>query len=67
MNYLLVKITRPGCTAAELRKTLLGHRLIIRDASNFLGLDERFIRVAVRRREENDRLLRALKAAFMLG
>jgi threonine-phosphate decarboxylase len=65
-NYLLVKITRPDCTAAELRKTLLGHRVIIRDASNFRGLDERFIRVAVRRREENDRLLRALEAAFML-
>jgi len=64
-NYLLVKITRPGWTAARLRQALLAHRLIIRDASNFAGLDERFLRLAVRRREENDRLLAAL--AQVLG
>jgi threonine-phosphate decarboxylase len=64
VNYLLVKILRPGWTAAHLRQDLLRHRVIIRDASNFRGLDERFFRVAVRRREENDRLLEALKVVF---
>jgi threonine-phosphate decarboxylase len=61
VNYLLVKLTRPGWTAAKLNTALLNHKIIIRDASNFLGLDERFFRIAVRRREENDRLLRALE------
>jgi threonine-phosphate decarboxylase len=60
VNYLLVKITRPGLTAATLRQALLPQSIIIRDASNFRGLDARFFRLAVRRRPENDRLLAAL-------
>ncbi|MEW6387453.1 MAG: threonine-phosphate decarboxylase CobD [Thermodesulfobacteriota bacterium] len=61
VNYLLVKLTRPGWTAAQLQKALLAQKLVIRDAGNFRGLDERFFRVAVRRREDNDRLLKALE------
>jgi threonine-phosphate decarboxylase len=60
VNYLLVKLTRPGLSAANLRKAMLAHRVLLRDASNFRGLDERFFRLAVRRRQENDRLLAAL-------
>ena len=61
VNYLLVKLTRPGMTAATLREQMLAHRIVIRDASNFRGLDERFFRIAVRGREENERLLQALE------
>ena len=39
---------------------MLAHRIVIRDAGNFRGLDERFFRIAVRRRKENERLLKAL-------
>jgi threonine-phosphate decarboxylase len=63
-NYLLGKITLPGWTARSLREALLPRGIIIRDASNFAGLDERYIRVAVRRREDNDRLLAALAACL---
>jgi threonine-phosphate decarboxylase len=66
-NYLLVKITRPGWTASRLRQALLAQSLIIRDASNFAGLDDRFVRLAVRRREENDRLLTALAQVLKEG
>jgi threonine-phosphate decarboxylase len=61
VNYLLVKLTRPGTTAAHLRQQMLTHRIVIRDASNFRGLDERFFRIAVRGRKENERLLQALE------
>lgn len=61
VNYLLVKLNRPGATAASLREQMLSHRIVIRDASNFRGLDERFFRIAVRGREENERLLKALE------
>ncbi len=61
VNYLLVKLTRPGASAAQLQRQMLAHRIVIRDASNFRGLDARFFRVAVRRREENVRLLQALE------
>ena len=40
---------------------MLAHSIIIRDASNFRGLDERFFRLAVRGREENERLLEGLE------
>jgi len=63
-NYLLVKLTQPGMTASELQRMLLFHRILIRDASNFRGLDERFFRTAVRLRKENDRLLEALKVCL---
>jgi threonine-phosphate decarboxylase len=61
VNYLLVKLNHPGATAANLREQMLAHRIAIRDASNFRGLDERFFRIAVRGREENVRLLKALE------
>jgi threonine-phosphate decarboxylase len=61
VNYLLVKLNRPGATAASLREQMLAHRIVIRDASNFRGLDERFFRIAVRGREENTRLFAALE------
>ena len=60
VNYLLVKINRPDWTAAGLQKALLSQKIVIRDASNFRGLDERFFRLAVRRREDNQRLLQGL-------
>ncbi len=64
VNYLLVKLTRPGMTAAALQRRMLAHRIVIRDAGNFRGLDERFFRIAVRRREENERLLKARTSAL---
>jgi threonine-phosphate decarboxylase len=64
VNYLLVKLTRPGARAAHLQRQMLAHRIVIRDASNFRGLDERFFRIAVRSREENERLLGALEACL---
>ena len=66
VNYLLVKLTRPGMTAAALRERMLAHRIVIRDASNFQGLDERFFRIAVRGREENERLLKALEQCLRM-
>ncbi len=67
VNYLLVKITSPEWTAATLQKALLSRKIIVRDAANFRGLDERFFRLAVRRREENQRLLQTLEQLLMEG
>jgi threonine-phosphate decarboxylase len=62
-NYLLVKLTH-GLSVPRLRERLLSRGVIIRDASNFTGLDDRYFRVAVRRREDNHRLLAALRACL---
>lgn len=58
-NYLLVRLDN-GRTAAELRSRLLEAGVLIRDCGNFVGLDGSFFRVAVRRAEENDRLVQLL-------
>jgi len=65
-NYLLLQI-KCGMTAAALQEKLLAERLLIRDCSNFIGLDGRFSRVAVRTGEENERLLQALERVMKSG
>ena len=60
-NYLLVKISQPGWTASRLKDAMTRHNILIRDAGNFQGLDERFFRVAVRLPEENKKLVQAAK------
>jgi threonine-phosphate decarboxylase len=62
-NYLLVEIAT-GLSAGLLQERLLSERIIIRNCGNFTGLSERFFRVAVRRREENERLIAALADAL---
>lgn len=61
-NYLLVEIAA-GKSVGELAGQLMARLILIRGCANFAGLDDRFFRVAVRSREENDRLLVALAAA----
>ncbi|OQZ00232.1 MAG: threonine-phosphate decarboxylase [Candidatus Brocadia sp. UTAMX2] len=60
-NYLFIKIKRDGVTSSWLRGQLLDLGIAIRDCSNFTGLTDTFFRVAVRTREENMRLIAALK------
>lgn len=59
-NFLLVTLRKPE--GPVLRKRALGeHGVLVRDASNFAGLDGRHIRVAVRTPAENARLVAALR------
>lgn len=60
-NYILVKIGIHGMTSATLRQKLLECGIAIRDCSNFIGLHDKYFRVAVRTREENIRLITMLK------
>lgn len=50
-------------TRHPLAKELLAERILIRDCSNFRGLSEGYYRVAVKKREENMRLLDAVAKA----
>ncbi|ADV44224.1 threonine-phosphate decarboxylase [Bacteroides helcogenes] len=59
-HFMLVRL-RFG-KASALKEYLAGeHGILIRDASNFDGLDEHFFRIATQTREENDRLVDAIK------
>ncbi len=64
-NFLLVRITTPGVSVAEVGRRLADAHVLVRDCGNFVGLGKRFFRVAVRTRSENTRLVAALSA--MLG
>lgn len=59
-HILLIRL-RNGKAAAL--KTYLAetHGILIRDASNFQGLDEHFFRIAVQSRQENDNLIEAIR------
>lgn len=59
-NFLLLQLRTAGLSASDLFADLAARGILIRDASNFIGLDRSFFRVAVRGREENKVLLREL-------
>ena len=59
-SFILGKTTRGK--APELKQWLLKeHRLLIRDATNFRGLDSSYFRVSLRTGKENQLLIQALK------
>lgn len=59
-NYLLLKIS--DIKSAELKeKMLINNGILIRDCSNFDGLDDSFIRVNIKDREKNKKMIEALK------
>ncbi|MDY8136608.1 pyridoxal phosphate-dependent aminotransferase [Aquimarina sp. 2201CG5-10] len=59
-NYFLVKLKTPD--AAKLKDYLAyNHQLLIRDASNFKGLDGHYIRIASQDPQKNELLVNALQ------
>ena len=61
-NYVMVEITN-GLSAAGLTRTLIAnHNILIKDLSAKVCRESRqYIRLAVRNRKDNDRLLEALQ------
>jgi threonine-phosphate decarboxylase len=57
-NFILIKTK---IDSDVLQKKLLQKKILIRNCSNIRGLDHNFIRIAVKKRKENQKLLRALK------
>jgi threonine-phosphate decarboxylase len=60
-NFFFIDISQSGYTAAQLKEKMLRHGILIRDCSSFRGLDEYYVRVAVKTRPENERLLDAFR------
>lgn len=59
-HYMLVKL-RMGKACALKEYLAAHHGILIRDASNFEGLDDSYFRIAAQTPAENDRLVDALK------
>ena len=60
-NFLLAKLQMSGMTSTQLCHALAPQGLLLRDCAYVRGLGPRFVRIAVRRPDENDRLLAALQ------
>lgn len=61
-NFILCKLKDGRIkTATKLYKELLRYGIVIRDCSNFRGLDETFFRVAVKNRKDDIKLISTLK------
>lgn len=59
-NYFLVKLKKPKAT--ELKAYLVNeYQLLIRDATNFNGLDAHYIRIACQNNSKNQQLVNALQ------
>jgi len=57
-NFILI---RTKMNSKQLQKKLIKRNILVRDCSTFRGLNNNFIRVAIRTHKENLRLLEALK------
>ena len=62
-NFLMVRLTH-SCGPGLVARLLKEEGIALRDLSKMAGLDGRFLRVAVRRKEENERLVAALRRAL---
>ena len=60
-NFFFIDIRKSGLTAADLKDKMLQQGILIRDCTSFKGLDEFYVRVAVKTHVENERLIEALK------
>lgn len=57
VNFIFFKTT----IDIELKEELLKHNMLIRHCNNYIGLNNRFYRVAVKSRKENNQLINQLK------
>jgi threonine-phosphate decarboxylase len=61
-NFVLCKLTVPEMTSSELCERLAQQGILIRNCDSFAGLEPgRFVRIAVRTQEDNERLVKALR------
>ena len=58
VNFLLLKLK--GRSSADFAAAMRQHGILVRDCSNYPGLDEYHVRVAVKNRQDNEKLLAAV-------
>ena len=60
-NFLLVKIQNRKLTSTVLKQLLAKERILIRDCSTFVGLDDSYFRVTVRSAKDNQKLVEIIR------
>jgi len=65
-NFMTIKIQSSKIDALMLRDLLLRkHKILIRDCSNIFGLSEKYFRISIKKKTENDLLINALFDIFL--
>ena len=59
-NFILIKIMEDGLSTAMLKKRLLQYKILIRECSNFKGLNDKFFRIAIKDSSTNEYFLKAI-------
>lgn len=57
-NFILIKTK---CDSTKLQQKLLKHKILVRDCKNFHGLNNHYIRIAVKSHKDNLKLVNALE------
>ncbi|HTG14281.1 MAG TPA: threonine-phosphate decarboxylase [Blastocatellia bacterium] len=63
-NFLLIRLPKEREGANVWERLIVDHGIVVRNCGNFEGLDGSFMRVAVRGREDNQRLIRAFTSVM---
>ena len=66
-NFILIKIIGSDLTSDRLKDKMASKGILIRDASNFMFLNNRFVRVAIKDRESNERFLEVITNIMKRG
>jgi threonine-phosphate decarboxylase len=65
VNYLLFSLAgHPGVKIGSVQREMGLRGILVRDGSRFLGLNDTYCRVAIRLREDNEKLVRELAAVL---
>ncbi len=65
VNYILMKLLPKNIEVNQLREKLIQEGVLIRDCSNFKGLSNRFIRIAIKDTGSNQQLLDAINKVIV--
>jgi L-threonine-O-3-phosphate decarboxylase len=64
-NFIMAEVSQTGLSSSELAKKMLARGFLIRDCSSFKLTKGNYIRLAVRVKEENEKLLDNLKQVIL--
>lgn len=65
VNFLLCDVRETGLTSETLTARMRDAHILIRDCSNYPGLNDYYIRLAIRGREENKNVISSLKKCLL--
>lgn len=63
-NFFLINLEKKKLKSKKLKKELLKYKILIRDCSNFKGLNDNYVRVCVNNRENNEKFIKAINEIF---